>query len=140
MPARHDASQIIEQQISLLKDLRKLSRRPLFLETTKLIIGQISNGSVQENGHELVPPQPNWDTGLKTAVLVALPNVRGEFTYREVVTVMLQNGYEFQTRDPRNAVNGVLRHLVEKGALVEVRKGIAGRASVYRHAASQSGA
>jgi hypothetical protein len=127
--------QVIDEQIRLLKELRKLSRNPLFLETTKLVFfSQPSNAPVHETAYQV---HPNWETGLKGAVIRALSRVVGIFSYREVETVMVQDRYDFKNSDRRNGINGVLRQLVAEGILEEVQKGIAGKPTTYRHCGEQ---
>jgi hypothetical protein len=135
MPAQADVSQIIDSNISQLKELKRLFQKPGCIEMATRVIAQM-RGEGQENGHETIPrPLPNFDTGLKAAVLKALTRIRGDFTYREIKRAMEEDGYKFQTKGPRNAVNHVIRQLEKKGKLVEVKRGIAGDASIFRHAA-----
>lgn len=136
MPAHADVSQVIDSHIFTLKEIRRLSPRPGFFELVDLVKAQ-TTGGVQGNGHETpAKPQPNWDTGLKVAVQKALTRIRGDFTYKEVIRAMEEDGYRFQTKGPRNAVNHVIRQLIAKGKLVEAKRGIAGEASVFRHSAN----
>jgi hypothetical protein len=137
VPAQNP-SQVIAHQIRVLRNLQKFFRNPENVEGAKFIFSQLPSVPVQETGREQsAQPQPNFDTGLRAAVTKAISGLRGDFTYLGVETVMLQNRYEFKNTDRRNAISGILRQLAAKGVLTEVRKGMAGRPTVFRHAVNQ---
>jgi hypothetical protein len=129
-------SQLIAHQIRVLKNVEKFLRKQENLECVLSILNRQPNARVEETGREQSRPNA-WDIGLKAAVVKSLPLVRGDFIYRGVEAVMLQHGFQFQTADRRNAISGVLRELVTEGILIEVRKGMAGKPTIFRYAVTQ---
>jgi hypothetical protein len=128
-------SQVVAHQIRVFKNAEKFLRNRENFEAVRFIFSRLPTVPLQETARE-PSRSTGWDIGLRDAVLKAIPLVRGDFIWRGVEAVMLQNGYEFNATDRRNAINGILRELVG-GILVEVRKGKAGKPTVFRHASTQ---
>lgn len=139
MPASNP-SQIVARKIRVLRVLEKVFRNPENVELAKLIFPQLSttHAPPEEAGREPIT-HSNFGMSLKPAVAKAVAGMHGDFDYHGVETVMLQNGYDFKNADRRNAINSVLRELVTKGTLVEVRKGQAGKPTVFRNTVNQAG-
>ena len=99
MPINQDAlRKKIHSQINLLKELLRLAEKPGFAETfNNLVTDSVAPWSIQ--GGTTTRPQPNFNTGLTDAARKALDRLRSvNFTYREVIREMQQDGYQFQQR------------------------------------------
>jgi hypothetical protein len=131
MPVKN-ASQIVARKIRVLRILEKIFRHPENVELAKLIFPQLStaHAPVEEVPREPIMP---LGMGLRATATKAAQSIRGDFDYHGVEAVMLQYGYDFKSADRRNAISGVLRHLVAKGTLIQVRKGEAGNPNTYRN-------
>jgi hypothetical protein len=139
-PSNEAIDQVIADQIKALKNVQKFFRKQENMEATMAVLRQLPTIPITDTAERdhAVRPQPNWDSGLKAAVIRAHPRVSGNFSYREVEAVMTQDRYDFKNSDRRNAINGVLRQLVADGVLIEVQKGTPGKPTIYRHAGEQS--
>ncbi len=71
-------------------------------------------------------------TSITESVLDILPSISREFIYEDVIERVINDGYEFEAKDRRTAIGRVLRKLCDHGTIVEVKKGKAGAANVYK--------
>jgi len=94
------------------------------------------NGSARAETRRAVAQRRGaiWDTGIKEATLKILPTLSEEFTYREVLAALADDGYQVAAKNARSAVGKVLHTLLKEKTIKEVRKGIGGAATVYRRA------
>lgn len=131
MPQLRQPAQIIEEQLRALRALQKLARQPCVVEAIRLLARELpgppaaAERSVARRGAIL-------DTGITKAMDKVLPSIRGEFSYTDVVSRLEEDGYEFAAVNPRMAVGRVLRRLVTRRKIIQVRRGTAGEPSVYR--------
>jgi hypothetical protein len=138
MPVRHPF-QIVEEQISALHTLRKISRQPLALEAMRLIVVEhyglngVANGATPKptNGHTPKRRGAIWDTGITKAVEEVLPTLHGEFSYNEVAETLDKAGYQIVATNTRTAIGRVLRRLTARRRIVQIRRGVAGEPSFY---------
>jgi hypothetical protein len=142
MPVRHPF-QIVEEQISALHTLRKISRQPLALEAMRLIVLEhyglngVANGATQKPANGRAPERRGaiWDTGITKAIEKILPTLQGEFSYNEVAEALEKDGYQIIATNARTAIGRVLRRLATRRKITLSRRGIAGEPSFYRLAA-----
>jgi hypothetical protein len=127
-------SRVIAHEMGGLKTVEKFLRKPGNLARVQYFLSRIPKAPVEEIARDREQPRSTgWNVGLKPDVIKAVSIIRGDFIYSGIEALMLQNGHVFKTTDRRNAINGVLRGLVGT-LLVVVRKGEAGKPTIYRQA------
>jgi hypothetical protein len=107
------------------------------LEAMKLIVQKHFGDSWRT---EAVPPTQNGhpqkrgavtETGITKAIEAVVTTMTGEVDWRDVNAKLAQTGYEVRATNVRNAVNRVLRKLVDRGLATEGEKGKGDRPSRF---------
>lgn len=109
----------------------QIAHEPMVLDAMRLVV-RVHFG----NGHNGTKPEIQkrgavTSTGITVATENAVEDLHEDFTFREVQAALSRQGYEVQAKNARNAISSVLRRLVTRGKLREVRKGTGGEATIY---------
>jgi hypothetical protein len=129
-----DHTKVISQQIRMLQDLRRLSRKPRFWDALKLFTHEGPTNGIPSHVNGNAPEKRSavLDTGITKAVVATLSKMHGRLTYPDVVRGLKQDEYTIQAGSERDAVGRVLRNLAKKGRLIrEVGRQAGGGPTVY---------
>ena len=127
-------ARIAEEELNAIRAVQKATRYAGALEVMRKVVHE----HFGSNGHAPQPLRAErrgavWATGIKAAIEKMLPKLGGaDFTFKDVVRVLAENGRPIAAKNHRSAVGQVLNKLVKQGSIVPVRKGVGGSPSLYR--------
>jgi len=101
----------LDSTIAKMQDVRRLMEDPDARKLLESIFAE--NGWARtKNGRK---PPPSTERGdLKDSVRGAVAETRGKFTAGDLASTLTENGYVFTAKNPKIAVDGVLRVLFKK--------------------------
>ena len=131
----------IDEKIKRLQDLKRIASDP---EMVRLLLETVSDNSVETQPNRSSPRTSRKRGGTKKgelaqAVKKAVASINHAFTADTVVSWMQTHDYIFTAKDPKIAVNGVLRKMAKKQQLKIVKAGSGRVPNEYEKAQRSAG-
>jgi hypothetical protein len=128
MPASHSYVSISEQ----LKNVRfvlSVADQPLVSTT----IDQLAEERRRKPGASFTSTdQSSGLSPIRATAERVLPSFKADFTIADLSSRMIEAGYQFRTKNVRDALGHLLKRLGRHGKVKLVKRGAAGKPSTYR--------
>jgi hypothetical protein len=128
MPATHSCVSVSEQ----LKNVRfilSVADQPLVATT----IDQLADERRRKPGASFASAvQSSGLSPIRTTAERVLPSFNADFTIADLSSRMIEAGYQFRTKNVRDALGHLLKRLGRYGKVKLIKRGLAGKPSLYR--------